>query len=434
MGGHGVSLVPTGAVLVTILTTPTTAAPAAPAPRPGAAPELRSEVYEDFTGLSHLRSAWNVLAQACDAPIASSFDYITTWWEHYKGSRKGRIFIFYRGDVLVGAVPVLIETLRTGMMSIRLAKLACSDHVQMTVDPCVRKNECAHVWPEILEHLFKMDRCDGMSFQPIPTDSATRRWLLGPSLNDTDPWAVVRDRRTGCRTIVELGDSFDSYLSALSRNQRSNIRKALRKADELLQSSVVMHRSGGSIREAFAGFVEQHTRQWNAVGKPGHFRDWPGSRSFEDALIARFAANGDARLMSLHDGAHTIAQQYALCWNGTCSCLFAARDIREKYDRIGLGRLSLIKLFAQMIDEGITRADLGLGHYAYQQKLGGGEKDVHSILLCARRSAARRRIHALMRIAFLIDRVYYRLWYQCVRPRLRLRGGRLRTCWIRTRV
>ena len=91
-------------------------------------------------------------------------------------------------------------------------------------------------------------------------------------------------------------------------------------------------------------------------------------------------------------------------------------------------------LIERMIDEGVRIFDLGLGHYAYKQRLGGHETPVRTIVLAANDPISRMRTERYCRLAELGDKAYYKAYRCRLAPRLSLAQRSLSRAWIRSRL
>jgi CelD/BcsL family acetyltransferase involved in cellulose biosynthesis len=87
-----------------------------------------------------------------------------------------------------------------------------------------------------------------------------------------------------------------------------------------------------------------------------------------------------------------------------------------------------------MILEGVSDVEAGPGRYPYKRRLGAVEHELRSILLVRDEPASRRRARLAVRLADLLDRVYYRLWYLRLARRFPAARRPLMNTWIRSRL
>jgi CelD/BcsL family acetyltransferase involved in cellulose biosynthesis len=104
------------------------------------------------------------------------------------------------------------------------------------------------------------------------------------------------------------------YLSLLSANSRSQIRRAARlyqsRGPLALQAASTAEEAGAIFDE----LVALHRRTWEARGRPGAFS--PFVRGFHERLIARRFAAGEIQLLRVRAGDETIGCLYNFIWDG----------------------------------------------------------------------------------------------------------------------
>ena len=227
--------------------------------------------------------------------------------------------------------------------------------------------------------------------------------------------------------------SFDEYLGSLSKSQRQNHRRYLRK---LAEAHDIEFRtiSGEEAVTYFDEFVELHAVHWNEAGKLGHFGDWPGSEDFNRDLITRLAAENRARFYEIRSGGRILAIEFSYVLDDRCYWRLPARDPDPELQKLRLGRLSLAEMFRVLIEDGHTMVEAGPGHYDYKVRLGAEEHRLRRVVVSRNTIRARGRVALLLRWADLVHLVYYRGWFLKLAPRLGRSGRPLWGPWIRTRV
>ena len=190
-----------------------------------------------------------------------------------------------------------------------------------------------------------------------------------------------------------MPDGFDAYLGGLSKNQRSNYRRNVNKLGKAFEFQVDVVREGPELEREFEAFVEMHQAQWKAVGKLGHFGDWPRSREFTRDLVDTLAGTGRApdpagrrrrgRLVLL-----------LLRADGTYYWRLPARLTGEEWDQFALGRVGLLKMIEVAAAEGATAIEAGTGAYEYKEKL-----NADTLPLCSSCCAAGASPRAAARVA-----------------------------------
>jgi CelD/BcsL family acetyltransferase involved in cellulose biosynthesis len=395
---------------------------------------LRCRIGRDIDVLSHLRPQWDRLAKMTCGGIFMTYDWCRTWWEHYGQRREPRVFLFLDNDELVGVIPMFVDVLRLGPLSLRVARIMGCDHTQGLCDIPVHPHRAQAAFNDLLTRLIVDDRCDAVHFGPITDESRRADMVVDACRRRMDLVTLLRDRAVTQNAVVDLPHSHHAYLASLSRNQRFNIRKEWRRLTDDFDISLDFARDSREARNAFEELIRMHRLQWHQRGNLGHFDDWPGAVEFNRELISAFGKSGRTVLLRMRANGRTIASQCAFLLGDTCHCRFAARDSSPEWDGYGLGRVSLIKLFEHLIGLGIRRVDAGVGHYDYKLRLGATEHTVRSIVAVAGRDGARIRARMFFAASDALDRVYYKTWRYRITRHLPLPQRPLWNAWIRSRL
>ncbi len=411
----------------------TTGARGGPRPLRLASEELLCEVAPDLGAVEHLRAQWDRLVASVGAPVGMTWDYCRVWWTHYGAGRDCRIYLFRDDYDLVGVVPVCIDRVGIGPARLRVARLMGSDSTPGLCGLPVRSTWAPTVVEALLEQLIGEGECDAVHFGPISQASADVDAVRVASRGRPQLVSILRDRVVTQHTTITLPETFEAYLAGLSRNQRVNYRKGWGRLTGDFRVALEVITDPEPVRDELREFVRMHAAQWRHRGRPGHFGDWPGATAFHESLASAMSKIGRARLLRLRAGKNVVARQYGYLFGGTWHALLAARATTSPWNGYGLGRSSLVTLAEQAIAEGARTVDVGVGRYEYKNRLGGRTHDVRSMLVVANDGTARRRAARLGRVADAIDRLYYRLWFCRVAPRLPLRPRPLHPTWIRTR-
>jgi CelD/BcsL family acetyltransferase involved in cellulose biosynthesis len=388
------------------------------------------DAARSFRDLYALRHEWDELAASIGAPVYQTWDFCRTWWNHYGARREARVFVFRSENELVGILPMCIDRVRLGPITLRIAKLMGSDHTQTVLDLPVRTSWLRACLDACLTRLVRDERCEAVLLGPLSERSGRVDVLRAVAHERSDLVQVERDRVVAEHAVVSLPETFEDWLPSLSRNARLDLRRSWRR---LRRAHEVEETLAEAPLEEFHAFAHMHRRQWEALGRRGHFEDWPDAYAFNRALVRSLADSGGAHLYRLGAGGRTIVRQFALTFGETCHCRLSARAGGESWTRYGLGRVSLVRLAEHMHRRGVRTLDLGTGGQDYKRRLGAEHHDVRSILLLARREGLAPRARLFCAAADLLDRAYYRGWYRRVAPRLPGRGRPLWTSWITAR-
>lgn len=383
------------------------------------------ETYTSFDEARAIAAEWDAL----DASLYMTYDWCRVWWRHYGKGRELRLMAVREGDELAGVLPFFIERVALA----RVAKLAGCDHTIAFADPPVDPGVAPDALARAVRLLFEADRCDIVHLGPI-SSAAPQLESIRRSAGDTSAVArIIRDREAGAHTVFRMPDGFDAYLAGLSKNQRSNYRRNVNKLGKAFDFQVDVVRDGPELERELEAFVEMHQAQWQAVGKLGHFDDWPGSREFTRDLVDTLARRDGVRLIRLVADGEVVSYYFCFERNGTYYWRLPARLTGEEWDQFALGRVGLLKMIEVAAAEGATAIEAGTGRYEYKEKLNADTLPLCSIVLCRRGAASRLRARAALLMGDALDLAYYRLWFSRVAPSLGIPLRPLWRSWIRTR-
>jgi CelD/BcsL family acetyltransferase involved in cellulose biosynthesis len=291
----------------------------------------------------------------------------------------------------------------------------------------------AEAFALVVRQLVKEDRADAVHIGPC---SGATGWLDAIRHAAWERRAgvrIVRDLESGSHTRFELRDGFDAYLRGLSKKPRSDYRRTVKRLEEAFTVEGDVVRDTETLEHEFDAFVEMHQAQWRAVGKLGHFGDWPGSREFARDLVATLSRIERVRMIRLIADGEVVSYNWCFALNGTYYWHLPARLVGERWDRFGLGRVGLIKMLEMASADGATAIEAGMGRYEYKERLNAVTVPLHKITLCRRRLLSRLRVRFTLAYGDALNLAYYRIWYQRAAPRVMLLRRPLWRSWIRRR-
>jgi hypothetical protein len=172
------------------------------------------------------------------------------------------------------------------------------------------------------------------------------------------------------------------YLTLLSANTRSQIRRAQRRAGACELELAATPAEGLAI---YGELVALHTASWRARGEPGAFAD-PWIDRFHRRLIERRLPHGEIQLARLRRGGATIGCLYNLIANGRV--LFYQSGLAQLDDPVMKpGLLCHAAVIARCAEAGHDVYDLLGGRSRYKAQLATGATEL--AWLCVQRARLR---------------------------------------------
>lgn len=398
-------------------------------------PALSLDKLQDLAALQARKAEWEACVQATGGDIYFAADWLLAWWAHYGRGRRFCAYLVHRDGVCIGALAFAIETFWLGPLPVRLARLAGADTnfpiLSLPLDPATATPALA----AILSDLTGAERCDGVALSPL---SARARGIDAIAPAAQAAGLPVEERPTGHdHTLMPLPGDFDTWLAGLSKSRRREYR---RDATGLAEAHQIATRVSApdTVAERLEVFMALHTAQWQAIGKAGHFGDWPGSADFLREVVVRLAPSGRAMIQDhLADG-RVLSSQLAFRQGETLYWRLVGRTGDPAFRAFGLGRVGLVERVREAIASGARQIEAAAGEYEYKLGYGGELVAIRRLMVLAPGARARLGLRLLLAWADLVNLLYYRLWFLKLAPRLRKVLGRqprpLWRAWIRTRI
>jgi len=391
-------------------------------------------VETSFAGLDALQKSWDQAVVRLGGPVYMTYDWLKTWWGFYGEGKALRLALFYVGDEIVGLVPIYIEDLGLRPLGLRVARLVGANIPPKVFDPPLAEGWGWACLEEAIGLASRTDGCDLVSLGPV-SEAWADAHQPETDLSGPPPGWVTQRQPAGVYTTFDLPGSLEAYLDTLGKNEQKNRRKyelRLLRKDYPVRVET-LRGPYAAVQAAFERFVEQHTRQWQAEGQPGHFKAWPRALEYHRALLPVMVAEGRARLMQIWAGETMVAGQYAFAHGGRWFWELPSRAIGSQWNRYSLGPTALVVMFGEAIKEGVRRIEGGLGHYDYKLRLGAREHPVCNLWF--RRlggTGLRVRLGCLLGLQGALRWTLHKVWYRRIQPRLPPRWRRPQSkLWLR---
>ena len=374
-----------------------------------------AEIYTDFADQRLDPTAWDQAVAALDGPIYMTFDWLRTWWEFYGRGKKLRLFLFRNEHQIAALLPFYLEDFGVRPFRTRVARLVGANIPPKTFNPPVDPYWSSKVFASVLNRLFRDECCDLLSLGPV-----SERWTSASSFqaacaNASELFSAADFQVRDVQTWFRLPATYEAYLENLSSSERKSRMKRLRHLEKNHQVSSDVISDLGKAEEDFDGFARQHARQWQAVGKPGHFAAWPQGEAYNRALVKAQAQHGRVRFFRMLVDGQVVSNRYTFLLGNTLYSELPAREVGEPWDKLGIGGISLLKFNESAIQAGIASVDSGLGGYEHKLALGGDQIPVGTWRVFGQGiRGVKARVFLMFAKAVIIS--CEKLWYRRVLP------------------
>lgn len=175
---------------------------------------------------------------------------------------------------------------------------------------------------------------------------------------------------------LQLPPSYEEYLSSLDRKKRHELRRKLRRTEELNRLRIETKDRPDELRTAMDDFIALHragspekNRFWETPGMPGFFKD----------VIVELSRKKMAALHSLYSG-DVLAASLITGFYGKTLYLYNVAYARE-FAFASPGYFLFDRSIRQAISEGKKTADFLRGREKYKLEFGARSRTIYSLLL-----------------------------------------------------
>jgi CelD/BcsL family acetyltransferase involved in cellulose biosynthesis len=188
---------------------------------------LSIDAYHDVSAFQKLAGEWNdLLSRSLANTIFLTLEFQRVWWR-YLGTGDLLIVTVRDNGELIGIAPLFRVTNPQGQRT--LATVGCTE-VADYLDLIVTRGREAEVYAAWVDYLtwLEVPDWDAINMCNIHQDSMTLSTL--PELTKAQGWTASVIREDVC-PIVQLPGTWDAYLQMLSKKNRHELRRKLRRAE-----------------------------------------------------------------------------------------------------------------------------------------------------------------------------------------------------------
>jgi CelD/BcsL family acetyltransferase involved in cellulose biosynthesis len=316
---------------------------------------MQIEVYDSLEHLDNLRSDWDaLLAEFPSATTFSTLEWLIPWWRAFAGNSRLRILAARNESrLLVGLAPLALTSDRRLGRDIRFLQLMGdgshdSDNLDLPVRPgCEAEFSRALIdWLEA--HHSDWDVCQ---FRTLPSDSPTGTQLRKDV--EARGWRITVSTRP--QSVVDLGETWDSYLKRLSSKERGKIGLRSRRLEKKYQD-IKIRKCGTSseLEYALRALFDLHGKHWNLRGLPGTLHS-PARRQFYRELAGSLLARQRLEFWVLELDGKTTAAQFGLRHGDAVFSLQEGFDPDYSSDSVGYVLRS--QVLKNLMADGVRKYD-----------------------------------------------------------------------------
>jgi CelD/BcsL family acetyltransferase involved in cellulose biosynthesis len=318
--------------------------------------------------LDAVAAEWSEVVKSLDEPLP----FVTPVWQHvwlrhFQGARETRFYTARdESGRLLGVVPLVCDGERAEFVG----HYSICDYMDAAVTPGAE----GPFWQAVLAMLCNDDGLREIELRGVLESSPTLVQI--ESCADACGWRIEREDEA-ISPWVELPDSWDGYLATLSKKDRHEMRRKMRRLDT----------AGGEVRfQIITGAAEgcaQLDRLFHLMRISNHhkeeFLDRPGMEAFFRDVTAAMADAGMLRLYTLTFDAEAVAMVLNFDIGGRLYMYNSGYD--PAYSHYAVGLMSKALLLRDAIENGRVAVDFMRGDESYKYDLGGKDRKVYRLVL-----------------------------------------------------
>jgi CelD/BcsL family acetyltransferase involved in cellulose biosynthesis len=351
-----------------IVTPPTTAA------------KLRVETVSSEDDLVRLAGVWDDLVRAMPRPSPFLLHaWLVEWWRHYGPGANLAVHVAYRGDRLVGALPLYTRR----RLGLRVTEFVGGTWALLG-DLLLAHGEEEATAAALVEQAASSED-DFANLFGLPGSSRLVAALPPDSLRLIERLEAP---------VMEMRGSWDDiYRARFSPKARSERRRRLRKLTERGPVEVMVARTRAQLGPALEDAYRVHRLRWEGRHDPSGFITPTGVR-FHRAAVLALADVDVPRIAVVRCGGRPIAFAFSLHLAGGTYGVAMAYD--PAYAAFGPGLEAKLTSLEAAAAEGITRMELLGADAPHKRRLTDRFEPVHQGIGLARTLRGRAASEALL--------------------------------------
>lgn len=312
---------------------------------------LRTKVETDPRWADRTEQPWKDLqSKVLSATPFQTWEWQSTWFRHFHGRQRARIWMAYEGDDLVALMPFVLT--RTPWRVLKPMGSGCSDYLE----PLIRPGFEDQANQALVEFLSDPTTADLIDLHQLREGCP----LVAELPSGGDRPSLLAPQATCLK--LDLPETYEAYVRGLSKSLRYDVKRL----DRMAVGQAQIHLAHRQNAEAmFLEFLSHHQARWKRRGLPGAF---VGKRrkNFHREWVVRAAEAGILRLGSLRVDGNSVGAIYAMAWGK--SCYFYQSGFDPAYKSLSPGTLLVADAIRRSIDEGLEVFDFLRGDEPYKRR------------------------------------------------------------------
>jgi CelD/BcsL family acetyltransferase involved in cellulose biosynthesis len=315
-----------------------------------AAHRLSIESLDDFTSL--WRKHRETLSWTCPFVLPP---WVNAWWKVFGHGPRPLIAVLRHGESVTGIAPLMVRD--------KTVQFLGSSDLCDYFDFIVARDDETRFFPTLFAELSAQGIKD-MDLGPMRPDATVQKFLSKQDLVDSMECHVDQE---DVFSELDLPNTWDGFLGALTGKQRHELRRKLRRLEEAGDIRFRKVDNIAHLPEAMEIFLQLFTM--NREDKAAFMT--PSMVLFFQTLASALAEEGLLRLFLLDVDKKPVASVFCLDHQGTRYLYNNGYD--HAYQGLSVGLISKVLSLKTAIDDGLRCYNFLKGGETYKRHLGGKE-------------------------------------------------------------
>ena len=353
---------------------------------------LQVQKFTSWQECGALSQDWEqILRDTPGLTIFSTPEWLRAWWKAFGQSKRLVALSFSNAaGETIGLAPLYIDGSKglnpTSVRRLRFVGDGSDDSDNL--DLIFRSGQEAACSEALLTRLESESGWDVCELNTLGVDSNAAKAMLA-SLKKRG-WPTKQ--RTRPSSAVPLPDTWEAYLSQLSREHSGGITRYTKRLGRHFDVRIFKCATEEELQPALEVLFDLHQKRWQSQGKPGNFAGTE-RRQFYYEMSRGFLRQGWLELWVMELNGKAAAAQFAFRYGNTVYQLQEGLDPQHYSDRAGtVLRAHILK---QLIAEGVRSYDFLGGADAHKLSWGAQHGTYNDI--CFARPFSRGALHLHMR-------------------------------------
>jgi CelD/BcsL family acetyltransferase involved in cellulose biosynthesis len=281
--------------------------------------------------------------------------WLQVWWQEFAPESQLQLIAIRQDEKVLGIAPLQV---RGGTASI-IGSTDVSDYVDFIVSPGREED----FFTVLLDHLEE-NGVGCLDLGPLRPESSVLRHLVNVAKRRG---YGVSSESEGVSLELSLPSTWDEYLAALSKKQRHEVRRKLRRLHEAGEVGYRTLSEGSAIRDVMGVFLRMFSESRN--DKEAYMT--VQRETFFRSMAAKMADWGLLGIGVLDFDAQPVAMVLSFTHNNTVHLYNNGYD--PNYRSLSIGLMSKVFCIKDSIEKGREKFDFMKGNEDYKYHLGGRE-------------------------------------------------------------